>query len=278
VSSSAGSVGGRPRISEFDRGSLAFVPVPRTSQIGDKDVTIHLVDRETGVQGAAFFPDLAGESFDTQVETRRCRPGFLENVAKGGGVLLFISADSKQDGLSIVELNAQFPDGDGDMIVGNVEEIEPSLENPAGVAEPQYQEAPIAAALPIPSRQPEWQPKMVLAQVRIVQLLSDLLRPPFTQLRRRLAVIISAWDLVPEGFTPDRWLSTQMPLVHQFLKANGDLFRTNLYGVSAQGLKLDDAAAVREASKLASSDRIRIVGPEGEGKDLTIPLVRLMSA
>jgi Double-GTPase 1 len=136
----------------------SFVPVPRTSQIGDKDVTIHLVDRETGVQGAAFFPDLAGESFDTQVETRRCRPGFLENVAKGGGVLLFISADSKQDGLSIVELNAQFPDGDGDMIVGNVEEIEPSLENPAGVAEPQYQEAPIAAALPIPSRQPEWQP------------------------------------------------------------------------------------------------------------------------
>jgi Double-GTPase 1 len=77
--------------------------------------------------------------------------------------------------------------------------------------------------------------KMVLAQVRIVQLLSDLLRPPFTQLRRRLAVIISAWDLVPEGFTPDRWLSTQMPLVDQFLKANGDLFRTNLYGVSAQG-------------------------------------------
>ena len=69
-----------------------------------------------------------------------------------------------------------------------------------------------------------------------------------------------------------------MPLVHQFLKANGDLFRTNLYGVSAQGLKLDDAAAVREASKFASSDRIRIVGPEGEGKDLTIPLVRLMSA
>jgi hypothetical protein len=118
---------------------------------------------------------------------------------------------------------------------------------------------------------------MVLAQVRIVQLLSDLIRPPFTQRRRRLAVIISAWDLVSEGFTPSRWLSTQMPLVHQFLTANGDLFMTNLYGVSAQGVKLDDAAAVKEAVKLTASDRIRIVGPEREGKDLTNPLVWLMS-
>jgi hypothetical protein len=256
----------------------SFAPVPRTSQIGDKDITIHVVDRETGVQGAAFFPDLAGEIFDTQVEARRCRPGFLENVAKEGGVLFFISADSKQDGLSIVELNAQFPDGDGDMIIGAAEDIEPSQGNPAGLTEPQPQEAVVAEAVPIPSQQPEeWHPKMVLAQVRIVQLLSDLIRPPFTQRRRRLAVIISAWDLVSEGFTPSRWLSTQMPLVHQFLTANGDLFMTNLYGVSAQGVKLDDAAAVKEAVKLTASDRIRIVGPEREGKDLTNPLVWLMS-
>jgi hypothetical protein len=92
-----------------------------------------------------------------------------------------------------------------------------------------------------------------------------------------MAVIISAWDLVPEGLTPDRWLSTQMPLVHQFLKANRDHFTTTLYGVSAQGVKLDNAEAVKEAAKLTSSDRIRIVGPDGEERDLTIPLVWLMS-
>jgi Double-GTPase 1 len=198
-------------------------------------------------------------------------------VAKEDGVLLFISADSKQDVLSIVELNAQFPDGDGDIIIGEAEQIEPSQGNPTGVAEPQQQKGPVAEAVPIPPPHPEeWQPKMVPAQVRIVQLLSDLMRPPFTHRRRRLAVIISAWDLVSEGFTPDKWLSTQMPLVHQFLRANGDLFATHLYGVSAQGMKLDDAAAIKEAAKLISSDRIQIIGPQGDGKDLTIPLVWLV--
>src|SRR5665213_1382220 len=47
-----------------------FQKVPRTSQIGDTDVTINLTNRETGVQGSVFFPDLAGETFDAQVEAR----------------------------------------------------------------------------------------------------------------------------------------------------------------------------------------------------------------
>ena len=257
----------------------SFAPVPRTSQIGDKYVTIHLVNRETGVQGAAFFPDLAGDTFDIQVETRRCRPDFLENVAKEGGVLLFISADSRQDGLSIVELNAQFPDGDGNIIIGEAKEIEPSQGTPPGVAEPQQQGAPVAEAVPILSQQSEeWQPKTVLAQVRIVQLLSDLISASIHPASPAVGGDHLGLGPHARGIYAGQVVEHADAASRPVPEGQRRSLWTNLYGVSAQGVKLGDFEAVKEAAKLISSDRIRIVGPEGEGKDLTIPLVWLMSA
>jgi len=86
-----------------------FRKVPRTSQVGDVDVTIHLVDRITDARAAAFFPDLAGETFDAQVTARQCRPEFVEAVSGDDGILFFISADLRGEALSIVELNAMIP-------------------------------------------------------------------------------------------------------------------------------------------------------------------------
>ena len=73
------------------------------------------------------------------------------------------------------------------------------------------------------------------------------------------------------------WLAVQMPLVSQFLRTNGANFEHEVYGVSAQGLSLDNSAAIDRAAQLLPSRRIRVVGPEDEGHDLTSPLVWLMS-
>ncbi|BBU06976.1 TRAFAC clade GTPase domain-containing protein [Aeromonas salmonicida] len=237
-----------------------FKKVPRTSQIGDTDVTIYLHDRVTGARGTALFPDLAGEIFDLQVEERRCRPEFVVQADADDGILFFVNADVKEDGLSIVDLNARLPQevaatvlaGESPQALGGV--------NASAVA-------------------PEWEPKLLPAQVRIVQLLSDLLRPPFTYRTRKLALLISAWDLVrDQGSTPEQWLARTMPLVSQFLRTNGISFTHKVYGVSAQGIRLDDDAAVDGATKIAPSRRVQIVGHDGEGHDLTAPLVWLMSA
>ncbi|HEI9851337.1 TPA: hypothetical protein SLN67_004418 [Serratia marcescens] len=224
-----------------------FQPVPRTSQIGDRNITIRLRNSETNVCGSAFFPDLAGETFDRQIEERRCRSEFVEDVVDEDGILFFINADVREDFLSITELNARIPDDLG------------------------------SAASP-PLRR-EWEPRLLPAQVKVVQLLSDLIRPPFIPRNRRLAVLISAWDLT-QGMeiTPHQWLSINMPFVEQFLRANGKYFEYHVYGVSAQGVNLGDDSAVDEVAKLTPSRRIQIVGPSGEGHDLTEPLVWLMSA
>lgn len=233
-----------------------FQRVPRTSQVGDVDVTIHLIDRITGVRATAFFPDLAGETFDVQVEARRCRPEFVDDVADDDGILLFVSADVRGHALSVVEFNGMMP---------------PADEREAGAGdEPEEAQTPALT---------EWEPKLVPAQVRVVQLLSDLLRAPFEPRPRRVAVMISAWDLVKDiGLLPREWLAAQMPLVDQFLRANAASFDHEVYGVSAQGINIDDGEAVNRATLVEPSRRILIVGPEGEGHDLTSPLAWLMSA
>lgn len=235
----------------------SFKPVPRTSQTGDMNVSIMLRNRDTGESGVAFFPDLAGETFDRQVEERRCYRDFVESFSQENGVLFFISADLKEDNLSITDLNARLP-------INNVElgeDVSTTNENESKMI------------------LNEWEPKFLPWQVKIVQLLSDLTRPPFLQRNRRIAILISAWDLVRSmGTTPQEWLSVNMPLVEQFLKTNVDYFNFQIFGVSAQGGRLDDNSAIDEAAKGLASRRIQIVGPQGEGHDLTEPLVWLMTA
>mgnify|MGYP003601449518 CR=1 FL=1 len=236
-----------------------FKEVPRTSQVGNTDVTIYLKDRESGARGTALFPDLAGETFELQVEERKCRPEFIEQATADDGVLFFVNANLKEDGLTINELNSRIPETDTD----------------AGHADNAQQ-----ASTQI-IQHPEWEPKYAPAQVKIVQLLSDFIRPPFTYRRRRLALMISAWDLArDQHLTPENWLTANMPLVDQFLRSNSELFEHRVYGLSAQGVKLDDDAAVDEISDVTPSKRIQIVGPDTDTNehDLTSPLVWLMSA
>lgn len=232
-----------------------FKRVPRTSQTGEQDVIIELINPETGEKARAFFPDLAGETFDRQVEERICKPVFVEELSKNDGILFFINADVKEDGLSIGELNARLP---------------AEAQIPATVAGEDLHRESVKLQ--------EWEPKHLPAQVKIVQLLSDLVRPPFEPMRRRLALMISAWDLTREmQLTPARWLATHMPLVSQFLRANPDYFDYQIYGVSAQGVILDDDEAVERVSHDLPSRRIQIVGPDEDSHDLTEPLVWLMS-
>ncbi|WP_315753395.1 MULTISPECIES: hypothetical protein [unclassified Bradyrhizobium] len=246
-----------------------FKKVPRTSQVvGDIDVAIYFVDSQTQAKGCAFFPDLAGETFDVQVESRRCRPIFRKNVDADDGILFFISADAKQDNLSIIELNSMMPPEDREVT---------TTKKPAGLyteVSDDVNDMRDPEALPLA----EWEPKKVPAQVRIVQILSDLLRPPFAARKRRLAVVLSAWDVVKStGLSPAQWLASNMPLVDQFLQTNDEFYVARIYGVSAQGVSLDNIEAVDLAAKLPSSHRISIVGPSESGHDITQPLVWLIS-
>jgi hypothetical protein len=117
---------------------------------------------------------------------------------------------------------------------------------------------------------------MVPAQVRLVELLQFLQQRPFVRRRRRLAVVVSAWDLNRNpSLTPESWLRRELPLLDQFLSTNSDHFEVRVYGVSAQGGEFDGDE--RQALlKRAPSERVRCEGPAVDANDLTGPVLWLM--
>ncbi len=126
----------------------------------------------------------------------------------------------------------------------------------------------------------EWQPKFVPEQAQLVDLLQCLQKAPFAQKTRRLAVIVSAWDVVSNRATANDWLLHEMPFLAQFLSTNRDSFEIKMWGVSAQGGalttdaqgKIVDTQVRTELLRQTPSNRIRCISPEGTSSDITLPL------
>lgn len=227
--------------------------VQRTSSLAaESRVTMHLKDSLTGQQISLHFPDLAGEAFESQFALRTCRSDYVDGYAKDGGILLFVNADRGQDGMTILDLG-------------------PAL---GGHDEPLHSLGPESRS-EASSAVHEWAPSLVPEQVRLVDLLQFLLRPPFKRRRRRIAVAISAWDVVADiGLAPTDWLAREMPLLHQFLRNNPDSFEYRAYGISAQGGVVKGPQRT-DLLKATPSRRVRCIGQDTSGHDLTDPLVWL---
>jgi hypothetical protein len=128
---------------------------------------------------------------------------------------------------------------------------------------------------PLDDLRREWSPELVPEQVRLVDLLQFLQQPPFARRLRRVAVSVSAWDVIPEPKpSPHAWLARELPLLHQFLECNPDSFEFRVYGISAQG---GDVTGEKrsELARRTPSERIQCVGPDADPHDLTAPLLWL---
>jgi hypothetical protein len=133
--------------------------VPRTSKLAETKVTMHIHAPASGQKVVLGFPDLSGESFEEQFASRACKSDYVEGFAGTGGILLFVNADRPSDGMTLVDIRPVIVDAD---------------------------ETPEAGS------EKEWTVDVVPEQVRLVDLLQFLLRPPFLRRQRRLAVVVSA--------------------------------------------------------------------------------------
>ena len=217
--------------------------VRRTSAAEDHPIIIYLKQRTTSLSVALNFTDLSGEKFEHQFASRYCSPEYLTEVNGSGGLLLFVNADRPHKGLTIQDAQGLL-DGED-----TADEI-------------------------------EWQPNFVSEQAQLVDLLQCLQRAPFSEKTRRLAVIVSAWDVVLNRATANDWLLHETPFLAQFLSTNQRSFETKMWGISAQGGALTTDAQGRivetelrtELLRQTPSSRIRCVSPEGTSSDITLPL------
>jgi hypothetical protein len=228
-----------------------FEKVPRT-ETPEGSVVFDLADDAGDLSGQVRFPDLPGESFDTQWTERIWTEEFDQQVREADGFLLFISPNYVSP-LLIREATRRIPGG-------------------AHLREP---DSP-------PRAERAWDARKAPTQAKLVDLLQFLADARDPGRPSPLALVVSAWDIAerqpaPDGTraaTAEAWVRAHMPLLWQYVTANPEVFRARWYGVSAQG---GDLGAPEELSRLQdfelTSERIRVLEDTGEeSHDPTRPL------
>jgi hypothetical protein len=232
---------------------LAFKPVGRNPTDSETFVSMRLKSSTGDDEITLTFPDVSGESFKQQWASRQLTTSYDKCLRSANGGILFIHPGSITPPLRIAEV-----DDLASLIDGGVAEVTAA---PTAVKPP---------AVP-------WDIEKAPTQVQLVELLQFMMRHEHFRSPFRLAIAISAWDLVaPSKVSPDDWITQQLPLLSQFLASNRDRFEVALYGVSAQGGQYDATDSTALQNKLPGV-RIEIVGQDVKNAhDITEPLLWLM--
>lgn len=221
--------------------------VPRTNLQTEQVVVLHLDSEGFGAFDLSI-PDLAGEAFKQQLTDRRMSRRHEAFVQQASGVVLFLHPDvQKGTQLTVARrLEAELP--------GAHEE-----------------DATVASA----GTDNAWSPELLPTQAQLVELLQFLLERAERKLR--VAVVVSAWDLVDSLGAPHEFVARELPLLQQFLEANDDLFEYSVFGVSAQGGDITVAAEKQTLLELDDAlKRIKVRQEQQTGQDVTKPIAWLL--
>jgi len=237
---------------------LRFEKVGRTVPGQEQPTTLWLRDNH-GLVGEVLFPDLSGESFEGAWVERHWTKEYDQIVSTAGSLLVFVHPGTIKEPYTIAEMQrmaeAAFPEEKpGDEVEKQMEEAEES--SAEGGAE-------------------DWSPLKAPTQVQLVDLLQFTEKVQKAKRPVRVAVIVSAWDLVRQDYPGEdgarNWLKERMSYLDQYLRSNFELFNVRVYGVSAQGgdLKKDRDAL---QNHIRTSERILIEGPDCGAHDISEPV------
>lgn len=214
--------------------------LPRTLLPDQQFPEMTLRHQPTGVESTIMIPDLSGEVFRDALVNRTWSVDIDNLVLNSQGIVFFIHSTNIRRHVPIDEAQSAREGGP----------------------------API---LGLPPESSTWEPEMVPTQVNLLDMLQMILLRKGTE-PVQLAVVASAWDLAEDLHTnPRQWLEDELPLLHQFLKNNTQQLNWEAYGVSAQGGEIPkDVKKLRGFSN--PTERIKVVGPNGESHDITEPI------
>lgn len=222
--------------------------VPRTNLQTEHVVVLHLDGEGFGAFDLSI-PDLAGEAFKLQLTDRRMSRHHGAFVQNATGVMLFVHPD--------VEKGTQLT------FARRLEAVLPGAQAAA---------ASVAGA----AADNAWSPELLPTQAKLVELLQFLRER--TERRLRVAVVVSAWDLVDHLGAPHEFLARELPLLRQFLEANDDLLEHSVFGVSAQGGDITVEAAKQALLGLDDAlKRIKVRQEHQTTQDITQPIAWLLS-
>jgi hypothetical protein len=237
--------GDREHLNEIRGRWLRCEEQRRTSSSSETSVSMILRDRSSGTTTEISFPDMSGESFRAQWTTRQWSREYDTLVERTDGVMLFIHPST------IVEPQR----------IDQADALVAALGGDTG------QSGPDAEATP-------WNADDSATQVQLVELLQFIADRRHALMR--LVIVISAWDVARQAAsTPVEWLQRRVPLLHQYVFSNDDLWNARAFGVSAQG---GDFATESERllSEHVPAERVIVFDGNTKSHDITLPVRALM--
>lgn len=206
--------GDRTYLNAICKAWTEYKPVARNQADTEKLASMTLKDKD-GKEIKIVLPDLSGESFFLQWSKRQLTASYDKLMQQAGGGILFLSSDRITKPHRIDTVNALAVE------LGGEDDAAP-------------------ARMEVPPNNVPWNIEEAPTQVQLVELLQVIASREYFQPPFRLAVVLSAFDIVGEGITPKEFITSQLPLLDQFLASNSALFNTRIYGVSAQGGRYAD--------------------------------------
>ena len=281
----------REYLNELRESFLGCKAPERTKTDFVKQIDLNIKDIITGNSATFTFPDLSGETFESQFEYRKITKEYLNDIADCESIMLFINPQFLKKPNLIADANAMLEGSTTDDILVGIAKMPDSASVEANADPDTTQIDPIKKtqtqikvendemidSTKATKETVEWTPKMCQSQVILVDLLqmvaNTLIKPC------KISLVVSAWDLVidiPEIVeprkTPKEWVRTNLPLLNQYLTANPETYIYKVFGISAQG-----AAYSKEKNgnkKLLSfakqSERIKVQDGESVTNDITI--------
>lgn len=241
--------------------------VKRTTGAGIEQVALRL-EVVGGPKIELSLPDIAGEVFQNLWRSHVLTPRVVDIVKSADGVLLFVHPEEVATYARIDEANTL------------LSELDVGGETPqggagGGVGPPESAEKANHEAVQDLKSAPAYDPKRSCTAVQLVDVLQSLWHLG-AGAGARTAVVVSAWDLVKEKTTPDKWLSRTLPLLHQLLAARSPERAYRVFGVSALGGDISDPARrVELLARANASSRIVCVDGDEMSTDVTRPLLWL---
>lgn len=205
-------------------------------------IIFSLRDKETRNRFDLLFPDVSGEDFDDQWESRQCQKQYKELIEEVRGVLLF---------------------------------IHPSVVAPVTIAE---RDKVLGKKTPndVPDANQPYNAKSAPTGIKLVELVQVIKSFVPKGKSIRIAVVVSAWDVGEKKsnrrylYKPQEWLEAKLPVLHQFLTTNDDWICYEVFGVSAQGGNYEkDTQKLKE---LGANAKVRVVSSQGTSSDITLPI------
>jgi Double-GTPase 1 len=229
-----------------------YEPVARnqisTSSEGEK-ISMNLKIVKTDEVISLDIPDFSGEIFNAQIDQRVWTKEYDLMLSGINGLIFFVSPlDEKNMTKLIFHENQYIRSFGGDIHSQNNEN----------------------------QNQTNWSINSIPNQVKTVEILQFLLRHKRNIIPLKVALVVSAWDLViksHENLTPQQWIRTNMPLLDQFIMTNSESFIFKFYGISSQGVDYSNKKQTANIIKLDPMKRMIVQVDNDKSNDIALPII-----